>query len=324
MLAGKITESCKIELVDIPEPQLPDSPGHIVFQPEVTCLCGSDLPFFELNEEVGHTSAVGQSLHEMVGTIVATNGTRWNVGDKVMAVPCDQTGLFERYVLTEDRAVAVDPRVPMEVGMLVQPLGTVICAIKKLPPLIDLDVVMIGQGPMGQLFTNTLKNLGARKIIGIDLLQSRLDFSKRMGATHTICNAVDDPVEAVRELTGGRMADIVIELVGHTNHQINLSIELCRSHGKILSFGVPPKTVDNIKWAELFWRNISIITSVNPTFERDWPLAMQWVAEGRIDVEPMVTQRFPLAEIQQAFETFHRREGTVIKVAVDFPAHTKA
>jgi threonine dehydrogenase-like Zn-dependent dehydrogenase len=59
---------------------------------------------------------------------------------------------------------------------------------------------------------------------------------------------------------------------------------------------------------------------VNPDFQRDFPLAMKWIAEGRVNVAPIITHRFALADIQQAFDLFcHRRDGT-IKVIVEFPA----
>ncbi|MCA9059586.1 MAG: alcohol dehydrogenase catalytic domain-containing protein, partial [Planctomycetaceae bacterium] len=174
MLAGHITEKRRIQLVDVDEPVLPsaqDAPGQMIFQPELTCLCGSDLPFFDQDFEdhpIPYPQPVGMSLHEMVGTVVATNGTRWQPGTRVLAVPVGQHGFFERYVLSEQRSIALDPRLPDELALMAQPFGTVIHALKKLPNMIDRDVVVLGQGPIGQMFNVGLRNLGARRIIGID------------------------------------------------------------------------------------------------------------------------------------------------------------
>ncbi|MDD9923660.1 MAG: hypothetical protein OXQ92_15485, partial [Boseongicola sp.] len=80
MLAGNFIGPCRIELIDLPEPELPPAPtdagqpGQIIFQPECTCLCGSDLPFFRGTDE--WPIEVGHSLHEMTGTVVDTNGAR--------------------------------------------------------------------------------------------------------------------------------------------------------------------------------------------------------------------------------------------------------
>lgn len=318
MLAGSITTPHRIDLVDAPEPQLSDDrPREILFQPEIACLCGSDLPFFTMNGE--WPVKLGHSLHEMIGSVVATNGRRFRPGDRVLAVPINQEGLFERFTLSEDRAIPVDPRVPEDHALIAQPLGTALFALKKLPDLLDCSVAVVGAGPMGQLFCAALRNLGAREIVSIDPLESRLKTSPRMGATATVCNATDDPVEAVREILHGDLPDVVVEAVGHQNQAFNLCVELCRPNGRILFFGVPPETIDGVRWRDALFKNLTVHTSVNPDFRREFPLAMQWIGEGRIDVSPILTHRFPLSEIQTAFETFRDRKDGAQKVLVEFP-----
>jgi threonine dehydrogenase-like Zn-dependent dehydrogenase len=325
MLAGDMYAPGKIRLIDIPEPTLADVPpdgisGQIIFQPETTCLCGSDLPYFNGWDE--WPIEVGHSLHEMIGTVTATNGRKWKVGDRVLAVPVGQQGLFERYVLNENQAISIATNIPEEHALMAQPLGTAIFALKKLPNLLDVDVAIVGQGPMGQLMNAALRNMGARHIIGIDLLESRLQVSPRMGATETVCNSDEDPVEAIRKILGGNLPDIVIECVGHANQQLNHCIDLCRQGGQLLCFGVPPKLVNGLRWRDLFFKNVTVHTSVGPDFGRDFPLAMQWIGEGRVDVSPIITHRFPLSQLQQAFELFRDRRDGAIKVIVDFPAKT--
>lgn len=323
MLAGDMYAPGKIRLIEVPEPALPPSPpagcgGQIVFQPETTCLCGSDLPYFGGSDE--WPIEIGHSLHEMIGTVVATNGSRWRVGDRVLAVPERQQGLFERFVLDEGRAIDVDRRVPEEQALMAQPLGTALFALKKLPNVLDRTVAIVGQGPMGQLMNACLSNMGAREIVGIDLLESRLKTSRQMGATATICNATESPVEALQDMLDGELPDVVIECVGHVQSPFNLCIDLCRRNGVLLFFGVPGPVVNDLRWRDLFFKNVTVHTSVNPDFRRDFPLAMQWIGEGRIDVGPMITHRFPLAQIQQAFETFRDKVDGACKVLVDFPA----
>ncbi|HEY1599012.1 MAG TPA: zinc-binding dehydrogenase [Pirellulales bacterium] len=321
MLAGHIQARGKITLVDIPEPSLADpgtEPGQILFEPHLTCLCGSDLPYFD-SSHAEYPQPVGYSLHEMVGTVVATNGQRFKAGDRVLAVPIRQRGLYERYTLSEERAIPLDHRRPPEQALLAQPLGTVIYALKKLPTVLDKDVVIVGQGPIGQLFNASLRNLGAREIIGVDKLASRLATSERMGATATIDSSREDPVEAVRRITGGNLADVVVEAVGHDDQALNVCIDLCTKFGRILSFGVPPERIDALRWKDLFYKNITVHTSVDPDFSRDFPLAMRWICEGRIDLSALLTHRFPLAKIQTAFETFRDRVDGAQKVLVDFP-----
>lgn len=324
MLASHLVAPGKIELIEVPEPKLSPASsldsgrGEIIFQPETTCLCGSDLPYFIGSDE--WEIEIGHSLHEMIGTVTSTNGKRWNPGDRVLAVPVMQQGLCERFVLDESRTIPIATNIPEEHALMAQPLGTALFALKKLPNLLDQTVAVVGQGPMGQLMNAALSNMGAREIIGIDLLESRLQVSSQMGATATICNSKDNPLEALREILKGELPDIVIESVGHADQQFNLCIDLCRAGGRILVFGVPPETIDNVRWRDLLFKNITVHTSINPDFKRDFPLAMQWLSEGRIDVSPIITHRFPLAEIQQAFELFRDRKDGAIKVIVEFPA----
>jgi threonine dehydrogenase-like Zn-dependent dehydrogenase len=115
------------------------------------------------------------------------------------------------------------------------------------------------------------------------------------------------------------MADIVIEAVGHADQAINLAISTVKRFGRLLYFGVPPESV-GVAMRDALVRNVTIHTTVNPDFDRDFPLAMRWLAEGRIDLGPLVTHTFPLREIQTAFETFRDRKDGAQKVVIEFPA----
>ena len=325
MLAGCISAPRTIELIDVPEPVLrqTDRAGgasQIIFQPRLGCLCGSDMLFFEAND-TEWPPVVGHSLHEMIGTVVESTGSRFKVGDQVLCIPDRQLGLFERFVAEEDQAVAIDARLSQEQAVLSQPLGTVICGLKKIPNPVDMDVAVVGQGPIGQLFCAAFRNLGARQIIAIDRLASRLTVSPQMGATAIINASRQDPVEATKELTDGVMADLVVEAVGHHDQALNLCIDLCCHRGRILSFGVLPEQ-GNIHLRNLLLKNLTVHMTIGPDFRRDFPLAMRWIAEGRMDLSPIITHRFALAQIQEAFDTFHDRRDGALKVFVEFPENS--
>ena len=328
MFAGYFPARHRIELVDASEPVLeraspePGQPGEIIFQPEIACLCGSDLPYFNAEHPEFTHRVVGHSLHEMTGTVVATNGKRFRPGDKVLAVPIDQRGFFERYIVSEARAIPVDSRLARNRAFLAQPLGTVIYAIRKLPQVLDKDVVVIGQGPIGQMFNACLRNLGARHIIAVERLPARLALSSKMGANATINPTETDVAAEVAKITGGAMADIVVEAVGHADQVINLALSLVKPFGRLMYFGVPPETIDGLRWRDSFMRNITIHTSVGPDFEIDFPLAMRWLAEGRLDLGPLVTHTYPLRDVQTAFETFRDRKDGAQKVVLEFPVRS--
>ena len=324
MLAGQFSAPRKVELIEIEEPQLdPNESGQIIFQPEMTCLCGSDLPFFDGDfegHEIPYPQPVGKSLHEMVGTVVATNGTRWKPGQRILTVPDEQMGLWERYVVSEDRSMALDDRLSDELAMLAQPFGTVVWALKKLPNMIDQDAVVLGLGPIGQMFVTGLRNMGARKIIGIDPIPERTELAKTMGATDVITAKGIDSEEQVKDILDGELADVTIEAVGHKAQAFNDAVLLTKEHSDILYFGVPPWPLDNVHLRDAMLKNLRINTSLHPDFERTFPLAMQWIAEGRVDLSPLLTHRFLLSQIQEAFDVFRDRREGAIKVLVEFPA----
>lgn len=327
MLAGQLTSRRTVELIDIEEPTLAaDSTNEIIFQPEMTCLCGSDLPFFDADFE-GHPITYplppGMSLHEMVGTVVASSGQKWQPGTRVLAVPVGQRGLFERYVLSEDRACALDERLSDEMAMLAQPFGTVVWALKKLPNMIDRDVIVLGLGPIGQMFVAGLRNLGARRIIGIDPLADRTALALKMGATDVVTAVGSAAENQVRQILDGQLADVVVEAVGHKAQAFDDATLLTKEFGSILFFGVPAVPLNGINLKATMLKNITILTSLHPDFERTFPLAMQWLAEGRVNLSPLLTHRFPLSQIQQAFDIFRDRREAAIKVLVEFPALQK-
>ena len=326
MLAGQFTERRRIDLVETDEPCLPNAAelsGQIIFQPELTCLCGSDLPFFDGDFEghpVEYPQPIGMSLHEMIGTVVDTNGSRWKPGSRVLAVPVMQHGFFERFLLDETRAIQLDDRISDDIALMAQPFGTVIWAMKKMPNMIDRDVVILGLGPIGQMFVAVLCNLGARHVIGIDPHEHRVEVATKMGATEVICALGRNSENQVRSLLGGALPDVVIEAVGHRAQAFYDATLLCREHGHILYFGIPPVPTPCIDLRMAMLKNQRIITSCQPDFDRTFPLAMQWLAEGRVDLTSLLTHRFPLSEIQKAFDIFRDRGDGVLKVLVDFPA----
>jgi len=323
MLAGQIVAKGKVELVEIPEPDLGDvgenGEGNIIFQPDLACLCGSDMPFFK-GEELEYPLEVGYSLHEMIGTVVDTNGRRFTRGNKVLAVPIRQRGFFERYSVSEGRTIPLDPRCPPPHALMAQPLGTVLFGLRKIPHLLGLNVAVVGQGPIGQLFCSALRNVGAREIIALDRIEERLKVSTVMGATTTINVDREDAIAVVARVTSDVMADVVIEAVGHGDQQLNFCADLCRHAGRVLYFGLPPETIDGVEWRKIIIKNLTIHNTLNPDFEIDFPLAMQWVAEGRVDVSPIITHRFPMRECQKAFEIYRDRCDGALKVLLEFPA----
>ena len=202
---------------------------------------------------------------------------------------------------------------------MAQPLGTVIWACQKLGSLLNLDTVVVGQGPMGLLISHVLSNLGARTVIGMDRVDARLEAASRMMATHTVHVDGEDPVAAVRDITDGRMADLVFEAVGHQTDTIRLCSKLVRRLGTILAFGVPDDTeYEDLPFGEMFSKNVTLIGSVGPDGVSGYALARDMILQRRVDVSPMITHILPFRDVQHAHELFVDRMQGAIKVVLDY------
>jgi len=321
MKAGQIVALRQVEIVDVEEPTLGDaSPGMIKVRVERACLCGSDTPKFVRDHRDAYPLPVGQSMHECLGTVVESTSARFQEGDLVLALPANHAGLCEYFCTPENQAIHL-PReeLPLEQILMAQPLGTVIWTCQKLGSLLDLHTAVVGQGPMGLLFSHMLSNLGARTVIGLDKLDYRLAAARAMKATHTVNVDRQDPVAAVQEITGGKMADVVFEVVGHQTATIGLCISLVRQMGTVMTFGVPDvATYPDFPYQRVFKRNLTLIGSVGANVVPNYSLARDMIVQGRIDVSPIITHALPFSEIERAYEMFADRKDGAIKVVLDY------
>ena len=318
MLAGQITGPRRLEMIEIPVPEIEE--GEILVKLQFGSICGSDLPYFLL--DTTHPALTGASaplppmlsLHELVGFVAQSRSKRFREGDRVLGLPTiPHRGLAEYFVSSEDRAVRI-PADPASGLVVSQPLGTVVHACSKLPELLGHTAVVLGQGPIGQLFTALLRHLGVARLIAVDLLPERLKVSTRMGATHTICGSAAEVATAVETLTGGKRADLAVEAIGKAE-TLNLAAKLVRRNGTLLAFGLPHKYNYDFAFHEFFWNEGRLICSLGPTVE-DFRVAVDMIANSVLDVTPLITHSFPFNWAQEAFTLFADRADGVLKVVL--------
>ena len=315
MRAGQITARGRIELVDVA--RRAPAEGDVIVALETACLCGSDIPFFSEAQD-RYPLPVGLSLHEIVGTIIDSASRAFREGERVLAMPIGLRGLYEHLSIGADRLVRVDEGLDNDTAVLAQPMATVLSALSALPSLLGTTVVVVGQGPIGLLFDLCLSRLGAGRIIGIDQRDERAARGCQFGATDSISARRVGAVDAVRELTGGAMADLVVEAVGHEEQALNLCIDLCRDSGTLLYFGVPPDRLDDVAWHAAFRKRLTIKLSTPSDLRPFVQLAWRSIRQDRIDMSRLITHRYPFADIQRAFETYRDRRDGALKVMIDF------
>ena len=321
MRAARVVAHRRIEMFEADEPEVDAFPkGSIKVKTHLTAICGSDSPRFVLKYPAeAYPMNIGISIHECIGTVVASSSNRFAPGDFVQARPTAGIGgLAEYYISNENVGVHLVDFEPRDEMLMSQPLGTVIWACRKLGNIINRDAVVVGQGPMGLLMTHVLSNLGARTVVGVDTVDFRLNVAKKMRATHVLNPDKDDVVACVKEITHGRMADLVVEMVGHNQDTVNLCLHLTKRLGTVLAFGVPDDDVYAFHYRDFFRKNITLIGSVGPDSLNDYPLAMDMIAQQRIDVSPLITHHLPFTAVQKGFELFIDHRDEAIKVVLDY------
>ena len=320
MKAAQIVAPRQIEMIDIDRPDISSDPeGTVLIKNHMNAICGTDMPSFVLEHPAdAYPLSPGMTIHECIGVVAASKSDRFKEGDAVLALPGRPGGLSEYFVANEAVTVPLVDFERKDCILMSQPLGTVIWACSKLGNLLNQDVVVVGQGPMGLLFTHLVSNLGAKTVIATDLVDFRLGAAKQMRATHTINAAEVDPVAAVEQITDGRMADLVFEVVGHQTKTINQCMDMVKRDGTILAFGVPDEPTYPFGFGDLFRKNIRLIGSVGPDAQNNFPLAMDMISQGRIDVSPMITHRLPFTEVQRGFELSLYKKDEAIKIVLEY------
>ena len=317
MKVGQITGPGRIALIDADEPR-PPRDGETLVVAETGCLCGSDIPFFSEPQQ-RYPLTPGLSLHEIVGRVTSSASPSFRAGDRVLAMPVGLLGCAEQLLVADNRLVPVDEALSNEAAVISQPMATVLSALSVVPNVIGLTVAVVGQGPIGQLFNVCLSRAGAARVIGVDVRDTRVARSCEFGATDAVVAREPggrDAIDRVREITGGAMADLVVEAVGHGEQQFNLATALARNKGRVLYFGIPPDRLNDVAFEPVVRKSLTIHTSVPDDLRPFVKIAMRAIRQGHLNPERLITHRFGFADLQKAFETYRDRAG--MKVVLTF------
>jgi S-(hydroxymethyl)mycothiol dehydrogenase len=172
------------------------------------------------------------------------------------------------------------------------------------------SVAVIGCGGVGNAAIAGAKLAGAHTVIGVDIDARKLEWAKQFGATHTIDSSQTDPVEAIRNLTGGHGVNVAIEAVGRP--ETFEQAFYARDHaGTVVLVGVPsPDMKIELPMIEIFGRGGAVKSSwygdCLPT--RDFPMLIDLYLQGRLDLDRFVSETIGLDEVEEAFHKMERGE----------------
>ena len=319
MKAVQIIARGTCAFVDTPKPTL--QPGSAIVKTLRLSLCGSDVRHIHYLPDDRYPSPIGETGHEMVGLVEAIDPANGSVqpGDIVLCLAPDHGAMQEYYRAPIDRLLPFPAGTPLEHAVQAQQFGTVLFAAKSLPDLRGKTVAVIGQGSAGLWFNFALQQRGAAKIIALDLKAYRLAYSQRFGASDTLHNADIATADALRDLNGGELPDVVIEAAGE-EASIRLAIEIVRENGFILYFGVPRFETMDFPIFEYFWKsltarsNVSTIKEPNHASTRQ---ALQLISDGAVPVADMITHTFKFADVLEAYELHRIQDEGAVKIVID-------
>lgn len=319
MRAVQVVAPGHAEFVEAPKPE--PAPGEVLVRIREVSLCGSDVWMLHYAPPERYPFAPGTSGHEVVGVVEEVNGTGTDLkpGDEVLALVVGQVGMADYCTIPFANALPLPGDRPSEEYLQAQQLGTVIYACKFLPgPVVGKNVAVIGQGSAGLWWDFMMRRMGARRVIGLDLLPHRLMLPPRYGATHTVNNAETDAIASVQEICGGELADVVIVAAGEAE-AVRLAPQLLRSHGDIFFFGIPHEREFSINYYQFFSKyprmKMAAGALKDPGHGVTWQ-ALELIHSGEIDVGPVITHRLPFESALEAYELQHTRDEGAVKIVV--------
>ena len=341
-------DDIRVEEVRRPRP----GPGEAVIRVTLTTICGTDVHIVKGEYPVRPGLVIG---HEPVGVIdeLGPGVTGYEVGERVLVgaiTPCGQChaclsgklsqcghgsgfeaiggwrfgntidGAQAEYLLVPN-AQANLAKIPDEVTdeqvvLLADIASTGFAGAESGGVRIGDSVVVFAQGPIGLCATAGARLMGAALVIGVDSDPVRLAMAKQMGADVTLDFTQVDVVDEVKHLTGGFGADVAIEALG-TPQTFESALRSLRPGGTLSSLGVYSGKLQ-IPY-DAFAAGLGdhrIVTTLCPGGKERMGRLIKTVQSGRFDPTPLLTHRFPLAEIGEAYRVFSNRLDGVLKVAI--------
>jgi threonine dehydrogenase-like Zn-dependent dehydrogenase len=188
-------------------------------------------------------------------------------------------------------------------------------------------VAVFGMGVVGQLVAQLARLSGAR-VVGVDLIGARLDLARRLGADTAIDARAGSAAEAIKDLTGGRGADVCIEASGSAA-ALNEAIRACAYSSKVVALGFFQGEARGLLLGEEFHHNridlvCSQISGVAPSLRHRWDALrlsttfMGLVAGGRLDIQPLITHVAPFEQAASLFEMLDTRPEEVVQAVISF------
>ena len=324
---------------DIPQPK----DDEVLVKLEYVGICGSDLHYYE-------SGAIGDYVvkppfvlgHEPGGTVVEVgkNVTHLKIGDRVALEPGKTCGHCEfcktgRYNLCPDVVFFATPpvdgvfqeyvaheaglcfKLPDNVstmeGALIEPLAVGFHAARQGGAQAGQVAVVTGAGCIGLVSMMALKAMGVSKVYSVDVMDKRLDKALELGADGVINGSREDAVKKVMELTGGMGCDLVIETAG-TEITTRQAVQMTKKGATIVLVGYSKTGEIKMPISLALDKELTFKTVFR--YRHIYPMAIDAVASGRVNLKGIVTNEFALDDIQEAMDESVNNKADIVKAVV--------
>ncbi|GAC1516124.1 MAG: NAD(P)-dependent alcohol dehydrogenase [Gemmatimonadaceae bacterium] len=339
-------EPGRIELQTRPIPEV--GPTDALLRVTTTTICGTDVHILKGEYPVAPGRIVG---HEPVGVIAALGAavSGYRIGQRVIAgaiTPCGQCeaclggqssqcggkaiggwklgntidGCQAEFVRIPDAmanlALVPDQLSDEQVLMCPDIMSTGFGGAESGHVRIGDLVAVFAQGPIGLCATAGAKLRGASRIFAVESVAARGEIARALGAEVVIDHTTEDAVAAIMRLTAGRGVDVAIEALG-TPDTFDQCLKVLRPGGVLSSLGVySGKLTLSLDAFHAGLGDVSVVSTLCPGGKERMRRLLSVVASGNVDLRPLVTHRFALDQIAEAYDLFaHQRDG-VLKVAI--------
>jgi threonine dehydrogenase-like Zn-dependent dehydrogenase len=307
-------QTFEIEEVDVPAV----GSEQVLVRVVASGVCASELETWLVGPDPGEPRYLG---HEVSGVVAETGAavTSLAVGDRV-AVWVTERG-FAEYVAVDAAYCRPAGHGPLDEA-LAEPLACAANAVEAADVRLGDDVVVVGAGFMGNLVQMLAALRGPRRLIVADARADALHRARRLGATRVVDVTQESLPDVVGSLTDGRGADVTFECTG-TQAALSGVGEVTRMSGTIAIVGFHQGADRQVPLAHWNWMAFTLVNAHFrdlATIMRGMTVGMRLLAEGALSMDGLVSHRFPLEKINDAFATLRDKPAGFAKAVIAFDA----
>ena len=345
MKAARFYTGRDIRVEEIPDPK--PASGQVLVRVRAAGICGSDLHTYRRGTLLFPERAPLILGHELAGEVLALGQgvADLKVGQRVAVEPligcgscpactsgdyhlCPQLahignfypgGFAEMVVAPRGKVFPLPDSVEMDAAGILDVYACAVHALHRVPVAVNDSVLVMGGGAIGLTTAQAVRAAGARRLFVMATHPRAARVAREIGAESVINPRETDPVAAVMALTDGKGVDVAIEAVGGSANTLEVALQVAARGGRVGALGSFPNPVSlpvnsglrrelslNWIWSYAMWKGV-------PEFK----IALDLVAEGRVDPKPLITHAFPLGEIEAAFQSaLDKKTSDSIKVMI--------